>query len=270
MSTYHRERPDYLDVAFKSIWTDQIRKPEQIVLVEDGPLTEGLYDVINKWKKEIGQPLTIIQKKENCGLASALNDGIAQTTGELIARMDSDDIAMPLRLKLQESYMKSHEDVDILGGSIQEFNDTHTINIIREYPKTMDDIRSSIHKASPLAHPTVMFRRRIFNNGLKYSSKYYICEDVTLWFDAIKSNYIINNIPDILLRFRRNDSMMQRRGRKKAWGEFLAYCEGIYMLNGLFTFKYFYSIARLIFRLSPTSLIRFIYNSRLRRFIVKG
>lgn len=264
MSTYYRENPIYLDRALKSIWTDQIRKPDQIVLVEDGRLTPALDKVVEKWGNTIGKSLTIVRNECNQGLAEALNDGIKRAKGELIARMDSDDIATPNRFKLQEAYMENHENVDILGGSIREFNDMGTLNQVRYYPRTMEEVRKGIYKASPLAHPTVMFRRRFFDDGFRYSSKFYICEDVILWFEALKADREINNLPDILLRFRRNDSMMNRRGRKKAWSEFLAYCSGIYMLDGLFTYKYIFSLIRLVFRLSPSWFIKSVYNGTFR------
>ena len=269
MSTYCRERHDYLDEAFKSIWTDQTRKPDQIVLVEDGPLTSQLYDVIGYWRNQLGDVLTIIENKCNLGLAESLNNGIKECTGDLIARMDSDDRSAPDRFFLQEKYMVEHPDVDILGGSLEEFNDKGTLSNIRRYPLCMKDVVATIHKASPLGHPSVMFRRRFFENGYKYSNKYYICEDVSLWFDAVKGGRIINNIPDVILFFRRNDSMMTRRGKEKAWSEFLAYSEGIKNLYGLATFKYIYPLMRMAFRLMPTSIIRAIYNSNFRKAVVK-
>jgi len=269
ISTYKRERPAYLNAALQSIWTDQTRKPDQIVLVEDGPLTDELEEVVQKWKSAIGEALTIVANKENRGLAMALNDGLSHATGDLIARMDSDDVATPSRLRLQEQYMEAHEDVDILGGAIHEFNDDGTLDIVRQYPTDMHEVRSTIHRASPLAHPTVMFRRRFFDAGFRYSNKHYICEDITLWFEAVKAGRIINNLPDVLLNFRRNNSVMQRRGRKKAWSEFRAYCEGIYGLHGAFSPKSLYPVARLMLRLSPTWLIRRAYNSRARRRLAK-
>lgn len=270
MSTYINEKPNYLDEALKSIWTDQTRQPDQIVLVEDGILTQELYEIIRKWKEIIGNKFTIIENKENKGLALALNDGIAKCAGELIARMDTDDIAMPNRLELEESYMIAHPDVDIIGGALQEFNDQGSLHKVRQYPLSMNDIKNSIHKASPLGHPTVMFRRRFFDKGYRYSNRYFICEDVILWFEAIAGGVKINNIPDIVLKFRRNDSMLHRRGRKKAWSEFQAYTHGIYMLHGIFTPKYAYPLLRLAFRLMPTSVIKAIYNSKLRTVVTKG
>lgn len=270
MATYAKEKPRYLDEAINSIWADQERKPDQIVLVEDGLLTPELDETVAKWQNIIGEKFTLIKNTQNRGLALALNDGIESCKGDLIARMDSDDIAMPNRLKVQEDYMQKHPDVEILGGSLLEFNDQGTLHKVRTYPQAMTDIRNSIHKASPLGHPTVMFRRSFFDKGYRYSNKYFICEDVLLWFEALAGNIQINNIPDIVLKFRRNDSMMHRRGKKKAWSEFLAYNHGIYMLDGILTVKYIYPLARLIFRLMPTSIIKFIYNSKLRNRITHG
>ena len=182
--------------------------------------------------------------------------------------MDTDDIALPDRLKLEEEYMIAHPDVEILGGALREFNDRGTLNKTRQYPQTIEDIKKSIHKASPLAHPTVMFRRSFFEKGFRYSNKYFICEDVTLWFEAISSGVIINNIPDIVLNFRRNDSVMKRRGQQ-AWSEFKAYSHGIFLLDGMFTLKYIYPLMRLAFRLMPTKIIKAIYNSKLRNAVTK-
>ena len=102
MSTYINEQPNYLDEAMRSIWTEQKKKPDQIVLVEDGPLPTSLYCILSKWQNVIGDKLTIIENKQNKGLALSLNDGIEACKGDLIARMDTDDIALPDRLKLQE------------------------------------------------------------------------------------------------------------------------------------------------------------------------
>lgn len=269
MSTYCREKHEYLDEAMKSIWTEQTRKPDQIVLVEDGPLTPQLYEVIDTWRKKLGDVLTLVENKQNLGLAESLNKGIKECSGELIARMDSDDRSAPARFLLQEKYMTEHPEVDILGGSLEEFNDEGSLSNVRRYPLQMKDVVTTMYKASPLGHPSVMFRRSFFESGYKYSNKYYICEDVSLWFDAAKGGRVINNIPDIVLYFRRNDSMLMRRGKEKAWSEFLAYSEGIRKLYGVVTLKYVYPLMRMAFRLMPTSVIRAVYNSGFRKKVVK-
>lgn len=267
MSTYHRERPEYLDAAMRSIWTEQQRRPDQIVLVEDGTLTAPLYDIIGRWKDTLGDVLTIVMKEQNQGLAAALNDGIAVCTGDLVARMDTDDIAAPERFRLQEEFMSRHEEVDLLGGALREFNDEGTLSNVRTYPATMDGVLRTMYRAVPIGHPTCMFRRRIFDEGYRYSSRYHICEDVTMWYDLACGGKVINNLPDVVLHFRRSDSMMNRRSREKAWSEFKAYNDGIYRLWGPFTYKYIFSVARLAFRLMPMSVIKTLYNGRIRKLV---
>ena len=269
MSTYRGEKPEYLDRALQSIWHDQKRKPDEIVLVQDGPLTPELSAVADAWKKALGSTLVLIVKPVNEGLAAALNDAIDAASGDLIARMDSDDISLPDRFLLQEQYMDRHPDVDILGTSIREFNDEGTLSAVQRYPATMPDVLRTMYKASPLAHPTVMYRSSFFRAGYRYSSRYHICEDVTMWYDAAAGGRVINSLQDVLLEFRRNPSVLRRRSREKAWSEFLAYNDGISRVYGKLSYKYVYSLLRMCFRLMPTSLVSLIYDSKLRRIFAR-
>lgn len=261
MSTYYKEKPEYLNEALRSIWTNQIRRPDEIILVEDGMLPTELEQVVTEWEHTIGSSFVVLRNKQNRGLATALNEAIAVATGDFLARMDSDDISTPERFLLQEQYMIQHPDVDILGGSLREFNDTNTLDIVRTYPLTMDKIEESIHRICPLAHPAVMFRRRFFESGIRYTDRYPLCEDITLWFEAVHAHRVINNLPDIILLFRRTSTTMSRRSRAKAWNEFKAYNHGIYRVNGIFTTAYIYSLMRLIFRNLPCCIITKIYQS---------
>jgi len=269
MSTYHKEKPHYLHEAFVSLWTSQVRKPDEIVLIEDGPLTDELDAVVDHWKQLLNGTLVIVKNATNRGLAASLNDGISVAKGDLIARMDSDDRCLPERFLLQEKYMEAHPEVDILGGAIQEFNDEGSLHNIRTYPLNMAEVLKTMYRVSPLAHPTVMFRRSFFEAGFRYSSRYHICEDVTMWYDAAAAHRVINNLPDVVLCFRRNDSMMNRRSREKAWSEFLAYNDGIYRVYGLFSYKYIFSFLRMCFRLMPAKAIMSLYNSRFRKMMAK-
>ena len=165
--------------------------------------------------------------------------------------------------------MEAHPEVDILGGAIQEFNDEGSLHNIRTYPLNMAEVLKTMYRVSPLAHPTVMFRRSFFEAGFRYSSRYHICEDVTMWYDAAAAHRVINNLPDVVLCFRRNDSMMNRRSREKAWSEFLAYNDGIYRVYGLFSYKYIFSFLRMCFRLMPAKAIMSLYNSRFRKMMAK-
>lgn len=269
MSVYKSEKPAYLERALQSVWDDQTIKPSEIVLVVDGILGKELDMVIEKWKKQLGNVMTVLVNERNLGLTKSLNKGLAVTTDDLIARMDSDDISDPRRFERQVKYLETHPDIDIVGGSLREFNDTEGELRVRHYPLTHEQVVKYICKASPLAHPTVMMRRRIFDEGLRYNEKYRMSQDIALWFDAVLAGYKIANIPEITINFRSQGDVFKRRSRAKAWNEFKIYMGGIYRMNGLFTWNYCYPLLRLCFRLMPPRLIKAIYDSRIRAIFLE-
>ena len=128
----------------------------------------------------------------------------------------------------------------------------------------MKTIRNYICKASPLAHPSVMMRREIFD-VVKYDERFRMSQDIALWYDAICAGFNIANIDDVVLFFRREDNVYKRRGKKKAINEFRIYMNGIRRFYGLFTWRYIYAILRLIFRLMPTWIIKKCYDSKVRQ-----
>ena len=244
LSVYKKEKPEFLSQALESIWENQTRKPDQIVIVEDGPIPteleqviEGLTPTLPRREGEI-PVLTVVKLPVNGGLTKALNVGLKHATGNLIARMDSDDIAAPNRFELQERFLKEHPEVDIVGGSMQEFDDEHECLNVRHYPLTHEEVCKYIVKACPLAHPAVMMRKRMFDEGLHYDERYRMSQDIKLWYDAILAGYKIANLTDVCLYFRQQGDVFRRRSRVKAWNEFKIYMNGIYWMHGLFTPAY--------------------------------
>lgn len=273
LSVYKNEKPEYLSRALSSIWDDQTLKPSQIVLVEDGPIPAELESIVDGLQLRVNASgvatVTVVKLPVNGGLTKALNQGLKYATGDLIARMDSDDIADPKRFERQLAYLEEHPEVDIVGGSLQEFDRENECLNIRHYPLTHEEACRYIVKACPLAHPAVMMRRRIFDEGLWYDERYRMSQDIKLWFDAIMAGYRIGNIPEVVLYFRREGDVFRRRSRAKAWNEFKIYMNGIYRMKGLLTPAYIYPIARYCFRLLPPTVVKWIYGSKLRKKVLE-
>ena len=274
MSVYKSERGEYLDRSLQSVWDDQTRKPEQIVLIEDGAIPEELELIIDSFQSRVNASgvakMVVVKLPVNGGLTKALNAGIKHVTGDLIARMDSDDISAPQRFELQEKFFRENPEIDILGGSMQEFDNEHECLNVRHYPLTHEDACKYIVKACPLAHPAVMMRRRIFDEGLHYDERYRMSQDIKLWYDAILAGYRMANLQEIVLFFRQQGDVFRRRSRVKAWNEFKIYMNGIYRMHGLFTLAYRYPIARYVFRNLPPSLVKRIYESGMRKKVLEG
>lgn len=269
ISVYEFENSDNLRRSLISVWDDQELKPDEIVLIEDGPIGNDLSRIINQWRSRLGPQFKLIVNKNNIGLTKSLNKGIQAASGTYIARMDSDDISTPLRFKLQKEYLDSNKDISVVGGSIMEFDSIHENLGLRKFPIDSEAVRNYIHKASPLAHPTVMIRKKIFDDGLSYNETYRTSQDIALWFDVLKAGYKIGNLEEVTLKFRREGDVYKRRSRAKAFDELKIYLKGIYSLYGILTWKYIYPIARFCFRMMPVSVIRYIYGTKLRAKILQ-
>lgn len=264
LSLFAKENPQYFQLSMKSIWDEQVRKPDQIVLVEDGPITDELEIVIKEWQQKLGNILTIIKLEKNQGLAIALNEGAKYCTGDFIARMDTDDISLPNRFKVQEEYLGKNKDVVLLGGGMIEFDEKGKEFPPRTMPLTLNEIKKSICKTSPFVHPSVFINRKLFDIGLSYNPKCKRNQDAELWFRIIAAGYNVANIPDIIIKYRKDPSLYEKR-KKSAKSELKIFTHGIYTIYGPFTFKYIYPIIHYLFRMLPPKMSKEIYKI----FIIK-
>lgn len=264
MSVYRSEKPAYLDCALRSVWDDQTLRPDEVILIQDGPVGQELSNVINNWKSKLGDQLKLIVNNENIGLTKSLNKGLKIARGKYIARMDSDDKSAPTRFERQKVFLDSNKDVAVIGGYLQEFDNQNENLGVRKYPLTNELILKYIYKASPLAHPTVMMRREIFDNGLSYDERYRTSQDIALWYDVLNAGYKIGNLDEVTIYFRRDGDVFKRRSKEKAKNEFKIYINGIRRIYGLVSWRYAYPLARYIFRMMPTSVIAKVYGSKLR------
>lgn len=121
LSIYYKENPRALKQCLDSILS-QTRMPDEVVLVEDGDLPLELEKVVEKYKHKITN-LKIISLATNVGLGKALNEGLKYCSYDIVARMDTDDIAKPERFEKQLAVFQEHPDIDVVGAWIDEFED---------------------------------------------------------------------------------------------------------------------------------------------------
>ena len=141
VSIYHKEKAKYFNRAMHSIWEEQTTKPDEIILVEDGVLTDELYEAIDMWKKKLEDSLTIISIKENKGLGVALNIGLDNCSYEIVARMDTDDIADSSRFEKQVAFLRENPNIDMVGSWVSEFEtDEKSIISYRKSPESHKEI----------------------------------------------------------------------------------------------------------------------------------
>ena len=159
MSVYHKEKPEYLKQAIESIQA-QTFPTDDFVLVCDGSLNDGLDAIIAEKQQEMGDTLNVVRLAKNCGLGNALNEGIKHCKNELVARMDSDDIAYPDRCEKQINVFNTHPEVSICSGVVEEFTtDPEVVDTRRVPPETHAEIVEFAKKRNPFNHPCVMYKK---------------------------------------------------------------------------------------------------------------
>lgn len=210
MSLYKKENPLFFQASLESI-INQTVPPDEIVLVEDGPLTEELYAVIEKYRKYI----RIVKNKKNIGLGLSLKKGVKACKNLLIARMDTDDIALLNRCEKQLIYFEKNPSISILGGQIEEFiSSTNNIVGKRVVPNSDRQLKEYIKKRCPFNHMTVMFKKDDILNVGNYKDWFWN-EDYYLWIRLALAGYKFANLPDTLVYTRVGAEMYQRRGGRK-------------------------------------------------------
>ena len=210
ISVYNKEKPEYLRQSLDSIFT-QTMPPDEVVLVEDGPLTDELDTIIEQYTKQ-HQELQIVKLPENVGLGPALCEGLKHCHNELVARMDSDDISKPKRLAKEAAYLEQHPEIDIVGSWTEEFVDNPgQTKAIRKVPQNHEQLVTFSRKRNPMNHPTVMFRKKAIENAGSYRNC-PLFEDYDLWIRMMRNGARFHNLQETLLYFRLSKDFYSRRG----------------------------------------------------------
>lgn len=190
MSVYNSEK--YLEKAIDSILNQTYTNLEFIII--DDSSTDKSLEIITSY---YDQRIVLVQNEVNLGLTKSLNKGIRLATGKYIARMDSDDISLPLRLEKQVLFMQQHPDIDICGTWYTTFEEH---KYLQKLPLTHEQIKSDLLFYTPIAHPTILMKKNIFKKH-QYPENFLNAQDYALWIELI-NEYKFSNLPESLLMYR--------------------------------------------------------------------
>lgn len=211
LPVYEGDEADNLNTAIASL-VNQTRLPDELIVVQDGPLTKDLDSVIDKWCGNGHVPITQVRLSENIGLGGALREGLKECSSEFVARMDADDISVSDRFERQTEFLNEHPEVDLLGGYIVEFDgDPENILARREVPTDNEDIIRMARFRSPFNHATMVMRTKTALSAGNYRTVDYM-EDWDLWSRMFLKGATAANIPEVLLKVRAGTDMYRRRG----------------------------------------------------------
>ena len=228
MSVYFKEKPDYLSLSIKSMLNQTI-KPDEFIIVKDGPLTQELDKVIDFYVSENPNLFNVISNPFNLGLGPALAQGIEASKNSLIARMDSDDYAVNTRCEKQLQKFKNDPELGIVGSYEAEFvDDINNVVSVHKVPAENIEIAKFMRRRCSILHPTVMYKKsEVLKSGNYRSVLLY--EDYDLFARMVLEYQVKSyNIQEALYYIRTSEEFFRRRGGFKyaktvlnfKWGQY--------------------------------------------------
>lgn len=212
MCVYGKDNPAWFETAVESI-LNQTAKPDEVVLVVDGPVPNALNQIIEKY--EALDFFHIVRFAENQGHGNARRAGLEACTHELVALMDADDISRPERFEKQLARFGEDPSLSIVGGNIAEFIDTPENTVgFRIVPNADEEIKAYMKKRCPFNQVTVMFKKSDVQAVGGYIDWFWE-EDYYLWLRMYLAGQGFANVDGVLVDVRVGKEMYQRRGGRK-------------------------------------------------------
>lgn len=260
MSVYKSDNPEQLDVALDSI-INQTLPPNEIILVVDGPVSDESVKVLEN-KKKVCPEFKVFYQKENKGLGAVLRIAVANAQYDYLARMDSDDIALPNRFELQMNEFKKDDNLSLVGGMITEFAETPE-NIIskRILPCSDEDIKQFMKSRCGVNHMTVIMKKEDLLKAGNYQPDFRQ-EDYFLWARMILAGCTFKNIPEVVVNVRSGYDQFARRGGLKYYKDVLKFNRWMYE-------KKLISLSRMLYNDCVRGVVQFLLPNSIRTFIYK-
>ncbi len=190
--------PVYFVEAVRSILQQSLRDLELIIIEEPSsasaaPLLAGFDDA----------RIRHYAHPQRTSLVGQRNRGIEHARAELIAVLDSDDIAEPERLQKQAAYLHAHPEVGALGTQLRLIDPAGNPHGYRHYPVEPEAVSKALAFINPIGQPAVMYRKSVVQSlgGYRYS-RYPATEDYELWCRMVAQGVKLANLDEALVRYR--------------------------------------------------------------------
>lgn len=192
---------EYLSATVESILSQTFADFELIV-IDDASSVE-YSEFFEKFNDE---RIKYFKLEQNAGPGHARNEGIKKATGEYVALVDSDDISLPERFRLQAEFLDQNPEISILGTGFRFSNRKNPAQICDD-----NEIKNFLLFNSPLCNPTVMFRREnMINKNLFFNESINFAEDYKLWIDATFAGLKFANLKEVLLIYTRRAGQLSK------------------------------------------------------------
>ena len=259
MCVYGKDNPEHFKIAVDSI-LQQTTKPDEVVLVVDGPVPDELDKIISSYEET---PIfKVIRLPENVGHGEARRTGLRNCKNELVALMDADDISLPRRFEEQLEAFRKDEELVIVGSHISEFiGEESNIVSYRRVSLTDEEIKVDMKKRCPMNQVTVMFRRSAVEKVGGYID-WYCEEDYYLWLRLMLDGAKFANCDSILVNVRTGEGMYSRRGG-------IPYFKSEAKLQGYMLKNHVIGVLDYIVNVAKRFVVQVLMPNKIRGFVFK-
>lgn len=204
MSVYNGK--EYLALSVNSVLS-QTYHDFQFIIIDDCS-TDGSSEILASMA-QMDTRIILLKNERNIGLTKSLNLGIEAANGDYIARMDADDICMPERLASQLAYMNENSEVDLVYADTLLIDKNTEIICQSWRPSTVQKVLNCLEKHNFIPHPTVMFKKSIFDQLGGYDEQCLTGQDVNLWLRMREGKCKIGYLNKVVLMYRLNPSSVR-------------------------------------------------------------
>ncbi len=196
MPAYNSER--YITESVLSVLGQTLRDLE-LIIVNDAS-TDKTAEIIDEYAR-LDSRVKAIHNKTNLQPAISRNKALAEAKGEYIAVLDSDDICLPDRLKVQSIFLDKNPEISLVGCGAQIINSKGEVTGRKQPTSTMYKLKFELLTKNPIIHSSVMYRKSAMNEVGGYDKNYLHSEDYKLYSVLIKKQGV-TNLQDILIKYR--------------------------------------------------------------------
>lgn len=198
LPVYNGER--FLEEAVASV-LGQTFADFELIIIDDGS-TDSSGAIAARYAA--ADPRVRLVQQPNRGLVATLNRGLDLARAPLVARMDADDICLPRRFEVQVPRFESRPKLAVVGGFTEIIDAEGNFLRVGDYPLGGAELKMFLERGCPLAHPTVILRKAAVMSMGGYRAIFVHCEDYDLWLRLHDAGYLIENIAEPVLRYRRH------------------------------------------------------------------
>ena len=209
---------------------DQTLREIELIVLDDGSTDETV-----AVSRKIRDPRLRLIQRAHLGVATAANTATELAVAPIIARMDADDFADPLRIEKQLQLLHE-QNLDVVGCQVRIVNEScHVARSMQRYERWINEETIDAQQISalrfvefPLVNPTILARRGYFEMGFRDSD---LPEDYDLMLRATAQGMRFGKVDEVLFDWTDHPGRLTRTDSRYTFEAFTR-CRRLHLLAG--------------------------------------